>query len=97
MLGLLANCVLLYLVGREQRTYGAAGSIRFELDLIRGAGLEPRAAYNAHLTTMKPEFGKILCQPDAFVILDVCHFSASSFKSSLRFCEIVSSANAECA
>ena len=55
-----------------------------QFDLKRSAGIEPRAAYDTRIATMKPEFGKIFCQPDAFVRFYVRHFSTSSFKSSFR-------------
>ena len=67
-----------------------------KLDLKRSAGIEPRAAYDTPIAAMKPEFGKILREPNAFVSFDVCHFGASSFRFSMRTREIVSSFNAEC-
>jgi len=88
--------ILLYLVAHEQRAYGAAASMRLEFDLKSSAGIEPCAAYDTRISTTKPEFGKILREPNAFVSLDVCHFGASSFRFSLRTSEIVNNVNAEC-
>jgi hypothetical protein len=48
--------------------------MRLKLDLKRGAGIEPRAAYDTPIATMKPEFGKIFCQSDALVRFYVRHF-----------------------
>ena len=70
--------------------------MRLKFDLKSSAGIEPCAAYDTRIAAMKPEFGKILREPNAFVSFYVCHFGASSFKFSLRTSEIVNSVNAEC-
>jgi hypothetical protein len=46
-------------------------------------GIEPRAAYDTRVATMKAELGKIFCQANAFFRFDVCHFDASSSTSLL--------------